>query len=113
MIWGVLEKGTWVFIFGECVSRCVQFDNILLSIILPLKFLIRKVWSLFFAYSGMCIAGLFLIHEIRNNLGISHSYLKWIASYINLIQCVTLNRGQFNSVYIIRKQRLHNDVERS
>ena len=76
MIRGGLEKGTWVFIFGECVSRCIQFDNILLSMILPLKFLIRKVWSLFFAYSGMCTAGLFLIVEIRNDLGISHIYHK-------------------------------------
>ena len=95
MIWGGLGKGTWMFVFGECV-KCIQFDSILLSMILSLKkFLIRQMWSLFFAYSGMYIAGLFLIDEIRNNLGISHIYLKWIASYINLIQCVTLDRRQF------------------
>ena len=60
------------------------------------KILIDKCDHFFFAYSGMCIVGLFLIHEIRNNLGISHIYLKWIASYINLIQCVTLNRRQLS-----------------
>ena len=59
MIRGGLEKGTWMFVFGECV-KCIQFDSILLSMILSLKkFLIRQMWSLFFAYSGMYIAGLF------------------------------------------------------
>ena len=94
------------------VCEMYKLVSILLSMILPLKFLIRQMWSLFFAYSGMCIAGLFLIDKIRNNLSISHIYLKWIASYINLIQCVTLNRREFNLVYFIREQRLHHDVER-
>ena len=94
MIWGGLEKSTWVFIFGECVNRYVQFDNILLSTIVPLKCFIRQVWSLFFAYSGKCIAGLFSTVEIRTNLGILHIYHKWIGSYINPIQCITLNRRQ-------------------
>lgn len=94
MIWGGLEKDTWVFIFGECMSRCVQFDSILLSTIVPQKCLTRQVWSLFFAYSGMCITGLFSTVEIRINLGILHICHKWIASSINLIHCFTLNRRQ-------------------
>lgn len=69
------------------------------------------MWLWFFSYSDMYTAGLFLIVEVRNNLNISHIYHKWIASYINLMQCVILNIRQFNSIYVIREQRLHVDVE--
>ena len=32
--------------------------------------------------------------------------------FLHLTQCVTLNIRQFNSIYVIREQRLHIDVER-